>query len=164
MFCIFLCNHHTGKCLDANFYLVSIVNNDTYFYQICHARPQKWREGWWVDTLGAIAELLLVKICCTWKLADLRNDVQLGLQHQLQKVRILVHQLRHHQEWLHRILMSMLSLPLLCQTCSTSPCVPIFSAFYLSNSGYQVTEALRVQMEVQRRLHEQLEVSFHSCV
>jgi hypothetical protein len=60
--------------------------------------------------------------------------------------------------------MSMLSLPLLCQTCSTSPCVPIFSAFYLSNSGYQVTEALRVQMEVQRRLHEQLEVSFHTCV
>lgn len=28
------------------------------------------------------------------------------------------------------------------------------------NSGFQVTEALRVQMEVQRRLHEQLEVSF----
>uniref|UniRef100_A0A2P2M866 Myb family transcription factor APL isoform X2 n=1 Tax=Rhizophora mucronata TaxID=61149 RepID=A0A2P2M866_RHIMU len=28
----------------------------------------------------------------------------------------------------------------------------------LSNSGYQVTEALRVQMEVQRKLHEQLEV------
>ena len=31
--------------------------------------------------------------------------------------------------------------------------------FYISNSGFQVTEALRVQMEVQRRLHEQLEVS-----
>ena len=27
-----------------------------------------------------------------------------------------------------------------------------------SNNGYQVTKALRVQMEVQRRLHEQLEV------
>ncbi|KAE8736459.1 Detected protein of unknown function [Hibiscus syriacus] len=26
------------------------------------------------------------------------------------------------------------------------------------NEGYQVTEALRVQMEVQRKLHEQLEV------
>jgi hypothetical protein len=36
--------------------------------------------------------------------------------------------------------------------------------FLLLNSGYQVTEALRVQMEVQRRLHEQLEVSFPSCV
>ncbi|KAF9606790.1 hypothetical protein IFM89_028166 [Coptis chinensis] len=34
------------------------------------------------------------------------------------------------------------------------------SAFNLS-SGYQVTEALRVQMEVQRRLHEQLEVQRH---
>lgn len=32
--------------------------------------------------------------------------------------------------------------------------------FHFLNSGYQVTEALRVQMEVQRRLHEQLEVSF----
>lgn len=31
--------------------------------------------------------------------------------------------------------------------------------FHFSNSGFQVTEALRVQMEVQRRLHEQLEVS-----
>ncbi|XP_038723576.1 protein PHR1-LIKE 3-like isoform X2 [Tripterygium wilfordii] len=29
------------------------------------------------------------------------------------------------------------------------------------NNGYQVTEALRVQMEVQRRLHEQLEVQHH---
>ncbi|XP_010241364.1 PREDICTED: protein PHR1-LIKE 3-like isoform X2 [Nelumbo nucifera] len=29
------------------------------------------------------------------------------------------------------------------------------------NDGYQVTEALRVQMEVQRRLHEQLEVQRH---
>ncbi|XP_052208550.1 protein PHR1-LIKE 3-like [Diospyros lotus] len=29
------------------------------------------------------------------------------------------------------------------------------------NDGYQVTEALRVQMEVQRRLHEQLEVQHH---
>ncbi|CAI9761381.1 unnamed protein product [Fraxinus pennsylvanica] len=29
------------------------------------------------------------------------------------------------------------------------------------NDGYQVTEALRVQMEVQRRLHEQLEVERH---
>ncbi|KAK9138251.1 hypothetical protein Sjap_008845 [Stephania japonica] len=29
------------------------------------------------------------------------------------------------------------------------------------NEGYQVTEALRVQMEVQRRLHEQLEVQRH---
>jgi hypothetical protein len=28
------------------------------------------------------------------------------------------------------------------------------------NESYQVTEALRAQMEVQRRLHEQLEVSF----
>lgn len=34
------------------------------------------------------------------------------------------------------------------------------AAFRFSYSGYQVTEALRVQMEVQRRLHEQLEVSF----
>ena len=32
--------------------------------------------------------------------------------------------------------------------------------FHLPNSGYQVTEALRVQMEVQRRLHEQLEVGY----
>ena len=32
--------------------------------------------------------------------------------------------------------------------------------FHLLNSGYQVTEALRVQMEVQRRLHEQLEVGY----
>lgn len=31
----------------------------------------------------------------------------------------------------------------------------------LNDSGYQVTEALRVQMEVQRRLHEQLEVQRH---
>ncbi|XP_021900523.1 protein PHR1-LIKE 2-like [Carica papaya] len=31
------------------------------------------------------------------------------------------------------------------------------------NDGYQVTEALRVQMEVQRRLHEQLEVSVFLC-
>ncbi|KAG9153084.1 hypothetical protein Leryth_012357 [Lithospermum erythrorhizon] len=29
------------------------------------------------------------------------------------------------------------------------------------NDGFQVTEALRVQMEVQRRLHEQLEVQRH---
>lgn len=29
------------------------------------------------------------------------------------------------------------------------------------NDGYQITEALRVQMEVQRRLHEQLEVQRH---
>ncbi|KAJ4968527.1 hypothetical protein NE237_015228 [Protea cynaroides] len=29
------------------------------------------------------------------------------------------------------------------------------------NDGYQVTEALRVQMEVQRKLHEQLEVQRH---
>lgn len=29
------------------------------------------------------------------------------------------------------------------------------------NDGYQVTEALRIQMEVQRRLHEQLEVQRH---
>ncbi|KAL7209614.1 hypothetical protein ACSBR1_031218 [Camellia fascicularis] len=29
------------------------------------------------------------------------------------------------------------------------------------NDGYQVTEALRVQMEVQRRLHDQLEVQRH---
>ncbi|CAA2978140.1 PHR1-LIKE 3-like [Olea europaea subsp. europaea] len=29
------------------------------------------------------------------------------------------------------------------------------------NDGYQVTEALRVQMEIQQRLHEQLEVEHH---
>lgn len=39
-----------------------------------------------------------------------------------------------------------------------------FCWFSSSNSGYQVTEALRVQMEVQRRLHEQLEVSSFACV
>lgn len=36
----------------------------------------------------------------------------------------------------------------------------LFNSFFLFISGYQVTEALRVQMEVQRKLHEQLEVSF----
>lgn len=36
--------------------------------------------------------------------------------------------------------------------------------FYPSDSNYQVTEALRVQMEVQRRLHEQLEVGFFFCL
>lgn len=36
--------------------------------------------------------------------------------------------------------------------------------FHPSNSGYQVTEALRVQMEVQRKLHEQLEVGVPSLV
>ena len=36
--------------------------------------------------------------------------------------------------------------------------------FHLPNSGYQVTEAFRVQMEVQRRLHEQLEVGYRLIV
>lgn len=35
--------------------------------------------------------------------------------------------------------------------------------FHVPNSGYQVTEALRAQMEVQRKLHEQLEVGY-SCL
>lgn len=42
------------------------------------------------------------------------------------------------------------------------PCAIYLSSieyFYFLNSGFQVTEALRVQMEVQRRLHEQLEVN-----
>ncbi|KAF8394111.1 hypothetical protein HHK36_020316 [Tetracentron sinense] len=36
-----------------------------------------------------------------------------------------------------------------------------WSSLNFLNSGYQVTEALRVQMEVQRKLHEQLEVQRH---
>lgn len=32
----------------------------------------------------------------------------------------------------------------------------------MQTRGYQVTEALRAQMEVQRRLHKQLEVSFRT--
>ena len=33
-----------------------------------------------------------------------------------------------------------------------------FSFLLFPNSGLQITEALRMQMEVQKRLHEQLEV------
>ncbi|KAF5736644.1 myb family transcription factor family protein [Tripterygium wilfordii] len=50
-------------------------------------------------------------------------------------------------------------LLLLSLVVTPSPCMlQCLSALI---SGYQVTEALRVQMEVQRRLHEQLEVQHH---
>lgn len=55
--------------------------------------------------------------------------------------------------------MSRLSLSLLLSKLVNFSISSIIVAFLL-NSGFQVTEALRVQMEVQRRLHEQLEVSF----
>ncbi|KAF5752483.1 myb family transcription factor family protein [Tripterygium wilfordii] len=45
---------------------------------------------------------------------------------------------------------------LFSQVLTPSPCMLLY--LLALNSGYQVTEALRVQMEVQRRLHEQLEI------
>ncbi|CAI9117760.1 OLC1v1019243C2 [Oldenlandia corymbosa var. corymbosa] len=47
------------------------------------------------------------------------------------------------------------------QDTGSSTCASSRVAAQDINDGYQVTEALRVQMEVQRRLHEQLEVQRH---